>query len=165
MITAAPATCKRECRFCRHFRNDARFLEASFPGLTSMSSGYGSVRADDGICLRHDRYLSAESSCRDFAETPEIAEAGILPAASGQAYPSLVEASARQDSSYFSRLIAGKENSLLSNVPEYVGVPSMTDLPHEPHGLAPPELTGWLAAFATALVALIAIGVLPHVWG
>ena len=38
----------------------------------------------------------------------------------------------------------------------------MTDLPHEPHGLAPPELTSWLAALATAL---IAIGVLPHVWG
>ncbi len=41
----------------------------------------------------------------------------------------------------------------------------MTDLPHEPHGLAPPELTSWLAAFATALIALIAIGVLPRVWG
>jgi len=41
----------------------------------------------------------------------------------------------------------------------------MTDLPHEPHGLAPPEMTSWLAALATALLALMAIGVLPHVWG
>lgn len=41
----------------------------------------------------------------------------------------------------------------------------MTDLPHEPHALAPPSLTTWLAALATALTALLAIGVLPHVWG
>jgi hypothetical protein len=130
-----------------------------------MSSGYSSVRADDGICLRHERYLSAESSCPDFAGVSENAEAGILPAASGQANPSPAQAPARQQSSYFSSLLAGAENNLLSDVPEYGGVPSMTDLPHEPHGLAPPELTSWLAAFATALIALIAIGVLPRVWG
>jgi len=53
----------RECRACRHFRNDAKFLETAFPGLTSMSSGFGSTRADDGICLRHDRYLGARASC------------------------------------------------------------------------------------------------------
>jgi hypothetical protein len=57
----------RECRTCRHFRNDAAFLEAAFAGLASMSSGYGSVRSDDGICLRHDRYLGARSSCADYA--------------------------------------------------------------------------------------------------
>jgi hypothetical protein len=57
----------RECRFCRHFRNDAKFLEAAFPGLTAMSSAAGSTRGDDGICLLHDRYLGARSSCADFA--------------------------------------------------------------------------------------------------
>jgi hypothetical protein len=31
-----------------------------------MSLGYGSVRASDGICLKHDRYLSADSSCRSL---------------------------------------------------------------------------------------------------
>ncbi len=56
----------RKCRHCRHFRNDAAYLESAFPGLTSMSSGYGSVRAEDGICLVHDRYLNAESSCPQF---------------------------------------------------------------------------------------------------
>jgi hypothetical protein len=34
--------------------------------MTSLSSGYGSVRSDDGVCLRHDRYLSARSCCADF---------------------------------------------------------------------------------------------------
>jgi hypothetical protein len=69
----------QECRACRHFRNDAAFLEAAFPGLTVMSSGYGSVRSDDGICLRHDRYLGARSSCADFSASssapPECASA------------------------------------------------------------------------------------------
>ena len=57
----------RECRACRHFRNDAKFLETAFPGLTAMSSGYGSTRADDGICLLHDRYLGAHATCADFS--------------------------------------------------------------------------------------------------
>jgi glycosyltransferase involved in cell wall biosynthesis len=54
-------------------RNDAKFLEAAFGGLTSLSSGFGSVRADDGICLRHDRYLSARSFCAEFSP------AGVAP--------------------------------------------------------------------------------------
>jgi len=60
-----------QCRACVHFRNDAKYLETVFSGLTSLSSGYGSVRADDGICLRHDRYLSARASCPQFARHSE----------------------------------------------------------------------------------------------
>ncbi len=56
-----------QCRNCRHFRNDPAYLESAFPGLTSLSSGYGSVRADDGVCLLHDRYLRATYSCGSFA--------------------------------------------------------------------------------------------------
>ncbi|MSP93989.1 MAG: hypothetical protein EXR00_01860 [Alphaproteobacteria bacterium] len=55
-----------KCRNCRHFRNDPAYLEAAIKGLSAMSSAWGSVRADDGLCLHHDRYLSAEASCRDF---------------------------------------------------------------------------------------------------
>jgi hypothetical protein len=55
-----------QCGNCGHFRNDRAYLEAAIPGLTSMSSGDASVRADDGICLRHDRYLSARASCAEF---------------------------------------------------------------------------------------------------
>ena len=61
------ATSQQHCLACVHFRNDAKFLEAAFSGLTSLSSGFGSVRADDGICLRHDRYLSAWSFCAEFS--------------------------------------------------------------------------------------------------
>jgi len=42
----------------------------------------------------------------------------------------------------------------------------MTDFPHEPHGLWPQQsLESWLIAFASALAALIVLGVLPRVWG
>jgi hypothetical protein len=41
----------------------------------------------------------------------------------------------------------------------------MTDLPHELNGLTPPSVTNWLVAFGTALIALIAVGILPRVWG
>jgi hypothetical protein len=55
------------CGSCRHFRNDAAYLEAAIPGLASLSSASASVRADDGLCLLRDRYLSARASCARFA--------------------------------------------------------------------------------------------------
>jgi hypothetical protein len=54
------------CGNCRYFRNDAAYLERLFAGLTSLSSGDGSFRSNDGICLRHDRYLTAEAFCAEF---------------------------------------------------------------------------------------------------
>ena len=64
-----------QCGRCVHFRNDRAYLEAAMPGLTSMSSGDASVRADDGICLRHDRYLSARASCAEFRPHDEAGAA------------------------------------------------------------------------------------------
>ena len=51
------------CRICRHFTNTAPALEAAMPGLASLSSAYAAVRAADGICALHDRYVAASSSC------------------------------------------------------------------------------------------------------
>ena len=59
------------CGACVQFRNDPAYLEAAMPGLSSLGSAYASVRADDGICLRHDRYLSARASCADFSARDE----------------------------------------------------------------------------------------------
>jgi len=64
------ASAQNRCGSCLHFRNDPAFLEAAFKGLTSMSSGYGSTRGEDGICLLHDRYLSARSSCAKYSAAP-----------------------------------------------------------------------------------------------
>jgi len=41
-------------------------IERFVPGLRSFGSGFASVRADDGLCLRHGRYLAASSFCADF---------------------------------------------------------------------------------------------------
>jgi hypothetical protein len=56
----------RRCGNCTHFRNDPAWLEQAIPGLASFSSGDASVRAEDGVCLHHDRYLGAHASCADF---------------------------------------------------------------------------------------------------
>jgi hypothetical protein len=56
----------RICRNCVNFCNDPAYLERAMPGLTSLGSAHASVRAEDGICSRHDRYLSAGASCADF---------------------------------------------------------------------------------------------------
>jgi hypothetical protein len=58
---------EKRCAYCAHFRNDPKYLEAQFAGLTSLGSAYASVRAEDGLCLKHDCYLRADSCCADFA--------------------------------------------------------------------------------------------------
>jgi hypothetical protein len=55
------------CQGCLWFQNDPAFVEAAFPGLTTMSSGFASVRDRDGLCERHQRYLSARDSCEQFS--------------------------------------------------------------------------------------------------
>jgi hypothetical protein len=52
---------------CRHFENAPHRMERALPGLATLSSGAASVRDADGICLLHERYLSARSSCAQHA--------------------------------------------------------------------------------------------------
>jgi len=63
------ASAQGSCVSCRYFRNGAAFLEAAIPGLASLSSASASVRADDGLCLLHDRYRGARATCARFAVT------------------------------------------------------------------------------------------------
>jgi hypothetical protein len=65
------AIASKRCGACRHFRNDPAYLEAAIPGLECLSSGAASVRADHGLCPRHDRYPGAGGSCADFASSLE----------------------------------------------------------------------------------------------
>jgi hypothetical protein len=65
------------CGACAHFRNDAAYLESAIPGYSSLSSASASVRADDGLCLRRDRYLSARAGCADFSARDNNAAARI----------------------------------------------------------------------------------------
>lgn len=61
-VSAPAARCDR----CRYFDQAASHIEAQLGALTSMGSGYSSVRADDGLCQLHDRYLAAACHCRAY---------------------------------------------------------------------------------------------------
>ncbi len=54
------------CMHCRFFDGDPARIEAAFPGLNALSSAYSSVRADAGICSKHDLFLSPWKRCDDF---------------------------------------------------------------------------------------------------
>jgi hypothetical protein len=61
------------CRTCRHFAGVGPEIEERLPGLPALGSVYGSVRAADGLCRVHDRYLAAASSCAAHApEQPRL---------------------------------------------------------------------------------------------
>jgi hypothetical protein len=67
MDGSSPPPIARCCGNCRHFRNEPRQIEAAFQGLTSLSSGFASVRAQDGLCSLHGIYLSSWDGCPRFA--------------------------------------------------------------------------------------------------
>ncbi len=56
----------RLCLHCSQFRNSPAYLEDLYKGFTTMSSAHASVRKDDGVCLLHDIYLSADNWCDRF---------------------------------------------------------------------------------------------------
>src|SRR4249920_238792 len=69
----------------------------------------------------------------------------------------------KQISSYFRALIAVLQNNLLliGSRGSVTGASPMSDFSHEPERISRRE--AWALALATALVALIAIGIVPHV--
>jgi hypothetical protein len=72
-----PAAGRDACASCRFFSSDATALDRQFPGLRTLGSVYGSVRAHDGLCTRHARYLSAASRCDDYAPLRATSAAGL----------------------------------------------------------------------------------------
>jgi hypothetical protein len=58
--------CGPTCQNCKYFQNDPALIEESYPGLSSMSSGFASARDRDGFCNFHQLYLSARHSCAKF---------------------------------------------------------------------------------------------------
>jgi hypothetical protein len=61
------------CAACRFFCSDPQDLEARIAGLRSFGSGFASVRAGDGLCEAHGRYLPATAHCPSFE--PRLARA------------------------------------------------------------------------------------------
>lgn len=60
------------CGSCRHFLADAATLEEQLGGFASLGSAYGSVRAGDGLCRHHNRYLSARAQCVSHAARDDV---------------------------------------------------------------------------------------------
>ena len=56
------------CQNCAYFQNDPMLIEEAYPGLTTMSSGFASVRDRDGFCNYNQLYLSARDSCLSFMQ-------------------------------------------------------------------------------------------------
>jgi hypothetical protein len=54
------------CRDCAYFQNDPALIEEAYPGLNIMSSGFASVRDQDGFCNLNQLYLSARDCCPRF---------------------------------------------------------------------------------------------------
>ncbi|HVC10738.1 MAG TPA: hypothetical protein VNE59_03795 [Burkholderiales bacterium] len=59
---------QRRCGACRFFTGTPAALERAVPGLNILSSAYGSVRGDTGLCERHDTFVTgAAHACAAFA--------------------------------------------------------------------------------------------------
>jgi hypothetical protein len=61
-----------QCKDCRSLVMNPEALEAAIPGLKILSSGYGSVRGETGLCRRHDQFVTASSTCADFEGKAKI---------------------------------------------------------------------------------------------
>jgi hypothetical protein len=56
-----------KCGVCRFFTGAPAALERAVPGLGILSSAYGSVRGDTGLCERHGVFTTARSAaCPQF---------------------------------------------------------------------------------------------------
>ncbi|MDA8175222.1 MAG: hypothetical protein M0018_11670 [Nitrospiraceae bacterium] len=66
MKTRRPETSGVSCLKCRHFVNDPQRIELSIPGLNTLSSAFGSVRGEAGLCARLDRFVAPWVECRAF---------------------------------------------------------------------------------------------------
>jgi hypothetical protein len=55
------------CSECRFFTGAPAALERAIPGFNILSSAYGSVRADTGLCERRGVFTTAHSAaCPQF---------------------------------------------------------------------------------------------------
>ena len=59
---------KGMCGVCRHFADDPAELERAVPGLNILSSAFGSVRDETGLCALREAFVTPSGGCADFAE-------------------------------------------------------------------------------------------------
>jgi hypothetical protein len=61
------------CGGCRHFVAGAADLEREVPGLKILSSAFGSVRAETGLCRLRDFFCVPGHGCADWQQTDQAA--------------------------------------------------------------------------------------------
>jgi len=71
----------RVCAVCRHCEHDRHALEATIPGLTSFSSGFGASVGETRICRLRDQLISLGDSCSGFEALLEVHDATTTGAA------------------------------------------------------------------------------------
>jgi hypothetical protein len=65
--TDAPQKALKHRGACRFFTGTPAALEHAIAGLNILSSAYGSVRGDTGLCERHDVFTTAATTaCREL---------------------------------------------------------------------------------------------------
>jgi hypothetical protein len=67
---SAAASGVTRCAACRFLTGAPAALERAIPGLNILSSAFGSVRADTGLCERHGVFTTARSAaCPQFEDS------------------------------------------------------------------------------------------------
>jgi hypothetical protein len=61
------ATRRPRCAGCRYRADDRHSIEQSIPGLAVFSSGFGASVATTRLCMLHDRFVSPDDACNQFA--------------------------------------------------------------------------------------------------
>lgn len=56
----------RSCGECANFDNEPVMLEHAIPGLNILSSAFGSVLDETGLCHRRDAFVTPVYCCREF---------------------------------------------------------------------------------------------------
>ncbi len=66
---------QKNCRQCSLFIHAPRELEEALPGLNILSSGFGCVRAETGLCKAHETLITPQAACAAYRPTDAHAQA------------------------------------------------------------------------------------------
>jgi len=66
------------CGGCLHFTVAAEEFEREVPGFKVLSSAFGSVRGDTGLCRKHDYFCTPEHGCAEYSSQNIIVSPAFL---------------------------------------------------------------------------------------
>jgi hypothetical protein len=67
MMVESTVAAQARCRDCAHRDTDRAGLESLIPGLSSLGSAFGASVGDSRLCRFHDRLVSPDDQCSEFA--------------------------------------------------------------------------------------------------